>query len=362
MRLSCLLAAPTLFFLLISPGSAAELKPVATIAVPGVPVDAFGAIFVDATIHRAFLTDRSNKAIDIIDTQADRFLSRVTGFVGVTGSGSTSGPQGVVTTDEGTRVWASDGDSTVKVIDLAAGKIVDSISTGGKHRVGELAYDARDKVVLATNPSDKPQFVTLISTRPDHRIIAKIILAEATEGLERPAYSPRARLFYVPVPSLDAARTAGGLAVIDPRHGKLITILRTRHCNPHSIAILSDGRAFIRCNYGSSDSAGNKGKLAAVDLTTGRIVAAAAGLGGDGQTTADRVDGRYYLYAAANRNPGGPVLRVIDAHTLGAVQTVATWAGSHSVGVSGDTHRVYLPTVAKAGPCGGCIEVYAPAQ
>ena len=77
-----------------------------------------------------------------------------------------SGPQGVVTTNDGTQVWATDGDSTVKVIDLAAGKIVDTISTGGKQRTGELAYDPRDKVVLVTNPDETPQYVTLISTAP----------------------------------------------------------------------------------------------------------------------------------------------------------------------------------------------------
>jgi hypothetical protein len=362
MRLSSFVAAPALFFVFNSPGMAAELKPIATIAIPGVPVDAFGAIFVDSTIHRAFLTDRSNKAIDVIDTAADKFLSRVTGFVGVGASGNTSGPQGVVTTDHGTQVWATDGDSTVKVIDLAAGKIVDSISTGGKLRTGELAYDPRDKIVLATNPGETPQFVTLISTEPGHRIIAKIILADATEGLERPAYSPQSGLFYVPVPSLDAARTAGGLAVIDPRQGKLITLYRTDHCNPHSIAILSEGRAFIRCNYGAPDSAGDKGQLASFDLIAGKIVAIAAGLGGDGQTAVDVVDGQYYFYAAANKNPGGPVLKVVDVHTLGPVQTITTWAGSHSVGVSSETHRVYLPTLAKTGPCGGCVEVYAPTQ
>ena len=360
MRRSFFLAICALFFVVNAAAMAAELKPVATIAIPGVPVDAFGAVFVDPAIHRVFLTDRSNKAIDVIDTAADKFLLRVSGFVGVAASGNASGPQGVVTTDNGTQVWATDGDSTVKVIDLAAGKIVDSISTGGKRRTGELAYDPRDKVVLATNPDETPQFVTLISTEPGHRIIAKIIIADATEGLERPVYSPKSGLIYVPVPSLDAARTAGGLAAIDPRQGKLITVYRTDHCNPHSIAVLPDGRAFIRCNYGAPDSAGDKGQLAAFDLTAGKIVAIAAGLGGDGQTAVDLAGGQYYFYAAANKNPGGPVLRVIDVHTLGSVQTIATWAGSHSVGVNSETHRVYLPTLAKTGPCGGCVEVYAP--
>lgn len=356
MRLSSLLAAPALLFACTAAGMAAELKPVATIAIPGDPVDTFGAIFVDSTIHRAFLTDRSNRAIDVIDTQTDKFLSRIAGFIGVAASSAVSGPQGVVTTNDGTQIWATDGDSTVKVIDLAAGKIIDTISTGGKHRTGEVAYDPRDKIVLATNPDETPQYVTLISTEPGHRIVAKIILAEATEGLERPAYAPQSGLFYVPVPSLDAARTAGGLAAIDPRQGKLVTIYPTDHCNPHSLVIVSENRLLTGCNYGAPDA--GKGQLAVFDPAAGKIVATGAGLGGDGQTAADPA-GRYY--AAANKEPGGPVLKVVDARSLAPLQSIHTWDGSHSVAVSSETNHVYLPTSAKTGPCGGCVEVYAAA-
>ena len=360
MRLLSLLAAPILLFVFNAPGMGAELKPEAMIAIPGVPVDVFGAMFVDPSIRRAFLTDRSNKAIDVIDTEADKFLSRVTGFVGVAATGNVSGPQGVVTTNDGTEVWATDGDSTVKVIDLATGKIVDTISTGGKQRTGEVAYDPRDKVVLVTNPDETPQYVTLISTEPGHKIIAKLVLANATEGLERPAYSPQTGLFYVPVPSLDKARTAGGLAEIDPRSGNLVALRPTEHCNPHSLAIISENRVIMGCNYGAPDSTGDRGQLLMFDLVVGKNLETGAGLGGDGQTAADLTDGLYF--AAANKNPGGPVLKVVDVRSLRQLQTINTWDGSHSVAVNDVTNRVYLPTAAKTGPCGGCIEVYAPDQ
>ena len=358
MRLSSLLAVAILLPAGGAPIAAAEMKPVATIAIPGTPVDVFGAIFVDPTNHRAYLTDRSNKSIDVIDTDAETFLSRITGFVGQVKTSSLSGPQGVVVTEGGTRVWATDGDSTVKVIDMASGKIIDTISTGGKERTGELAFDPFDHVVLVTNPDEDPQYVTLISTAPRHKIIAKILLAEATEGLERPAYSLQSGLFYVPIPSLDKARAAGGVAEIDPRLGKLVAVVPTDHCNPHSLVILEQDRALIGCNYGATDAGAAKGQVVVFNPVDGKIAASGAGLGGDGQTAIDLAQSQYY--AAANKEPGGPVLKVVDASTLRPLQTIPTWNGSHSVAVNGLTHRVYLPTAAKTGPCGGCVEVYAP--
>ena len=46
-------------------------------------------------------------------------------------------------------VWAGDGDSTLKVIDIKSQKITDSISTKGKMRVDEMAWDSRDKIIAA---------------------------------------------------------------------------------------------------------------------------------------------------------------------------------------------------------------------
>src|SRR3954468_567720 len=117
------------------------LKQIGTIALPGKPLSDYGAVFVDQATGRGFLTNRDNKAIDIFDTRSDKFLMRIEGFVGTRESSPVSGPQGVVTANGGTEAWAGDGDSSIKVIDLASGKITDVLHTGGKKRIGELAYD-----------------------------------------------------------------------------------------------------------------------------------------------------------------------------------------------------------------------------
>ena len=360
MRFSSLFAAPFLLFAASASAPAAGLQQIASIPIPGAPMKVFGAMFVDPTAHRAFLADRSNKAIDVIDTDANKYLTRIGGFVGVGATGSTSGPQGVVAVNDGAQVWATNGDSSVKVIDLATGKIVDSIATGGKNRTGEVAYDERDHIVLATNPDETTQFVTLISTEPGRRILAKIPFPDATEGIERPAYSPQTGRFYVPLPSLDKARAAGGVAEIDPRQAKLIAVHPTDHCNPHSVAVVSSSRLFIGCNFGAADSRGPKGQLVTFELPLGNIAQTGASLGGDGQTALDLTVGQYY--AAANKNPGGPVLKVVDVRTLRPVEMIHTWTGSHTVAVDTGSHRIYIPAAAGAAPCGGCVMVYASGQ
>ena len=72
------------------------------------------------------MADRSNAGIDIIDTQNLKFKRTIGGFVGVVLNGSRhrrqttiiSGPDGV--TSHGRWLYAGDGDSTLKVIDLNA--------------------------------------------------------------------------------------------------------------------------------------------------------------------------------------------------------------------------------------------------
>jgi len=69
-----------------------------------------------------------------------------------------SGPDGVVVV--GNQVWAGDGDSTVKVIDLKTNKIADTIKTGGTTRVDEMAYDPKDQIFIGINNAEEPPFAT----------------------------------------------------------------------------------------------------------------------------------------------------------------------------------------------------------
>src|SRR5882672_3053151 len=104
-----------------------ETKCLTAVQIPGAALRSYDISWVNP--HRAeyYLADRSNAAIDIIDTRHvtfKRFLGKGL-FVGVklNGAGTAvnndiSGPDGVVT--HGRWVYAGDGDSTLKVLDLDA--------------------------------------------------------------------------------------------------------------------------------------------------------------------------------------------------------------------------------------------------
>src|SRR5262249_46877000 len=104
-----------------------ETKCLTAVAIPGNKIRSFDISWVNP--HRAeyYLADRSNAGIQVIDTQTLKFKRTIGGFVGIKPGGNDnttpvnnniSGPDGV--TSHGRWLYAGDGDSTLKVIDLDA--------------------------------------------------------------------------------------------------------------------------------------------------------------------------------------------------------------------------------------------------
>ncbi len=93
----------------------------------GTGLGAFDISFVDPKSGFYVLSDRTNAAVDFFDASDDTFVRRVGGFQGVkcsttspaSANNSISGPDGVVIIGS-KEVWAGDGDSTLKVIDIAS--------------------------------------------------------------------------------------------------------------------------------------------------------------------------------------------------------------------------------------------------
>src|SRR5436309_5748236 len=106
--------------------TAAPYQQVAFIDLPSgsAPLKSFDISFVERSGQTYYLADRSNKAVDIFDASSNTFETRVAGFVGFTGNNDTSGPNGIVVVHDRGEVWAGDGNSTVKVIDLRTDSIV----------------------------------------------------------------------------------------------------------------------------------------------------------------------------------------------------------------------------------------------
>src|SRR6185503_5355330 len=111
---------------------AQTFKQVATITIPGTPIVNYGVLAIDQTTGLGYLADKDNAGVVVFDTKADRYVTRITGFVGQTKSGNASGPNGAVVVRDGAELWVSDGDSTIKVIDLKTNAVTATIATGGK--------------------------------------------------------------------------------------------------------------------------------------------------------------------------------------------------------------------------------------
>src|SRR5262249_2032709 len=127
-----------------------------------------------------------NAGIDVISTQPLRFQRTITtgtesaacphpcSFVGIklnpngTVNNNLSGPDGV--TSHGRWLYAGDGNSTLKVIDLNIGgsnAIVQSVTTGGSTRLDEMALTTDGTLLLGANNAEDPPFATLFAANGD---------------------------------------------------------------------------------------------------------------------------------------------------------------------------------------------------
>jgi DNA-binding beta-propeller fold protein YncE len=328
-----------------------------TLQVPGEPLGSFDIGFVtDDGVYA--LADRSNKAVDLFEAATGKFVGRVGGFTGVNksaGSG-TSGPDGVVAVGNA-QIWAGDGDSTVKIIDLASKAVVGTVSTGGTRRVDEMAFDPLDHIVVVVNNADKPPFVTFISSET-HKILGKIMLAHATDGAEQPAWDPETGKIYLSIPVLDGVDANGAVAVLDPHTLKLERLLPVSKCMPAGLAVGPHGHLLLGCSDDAVAS-GFPSQSLIMDARSGKIVATIDKVGGSDEVWYDGKSGNYYLAAA--RNPGGPVIGVINAQTNQWIANLPSGPSAHSVAADPKSGRVLVPIGAgkdRKECASGCIAVY----
>src|SRR5713226_6423607 len=171
----------------------------------------FDVALVDEKTHTLYLADRTSKGVDIIVNE--KFVRTIGGMVGAGKSSDVSGPNGLVLLPDLNQLWAGDGDSTVKVIDLATNAIIASISTGGKGRADEGAYDPKHKIVMIGNDSEDKPFETFISAT-DRKVLGKLEIPGAG-GVEEPEFDEANGVFWLSVPTTKA-NPGGEIDVIDP--------------------------------------------------------------------------------------------------------------------------------------------------
>ena len=333
-----LFAIPLLFFTLlaifaVSTSSADDkLGPYTQIAtIPNPALASFDISWADSEGGRYYVADRSAGGVDVIDAESDTFVTTITGFVGNVGSG-VSGPNGVLVINkrgelgagEGhhrKELWAGDGNSTVKVVDLETNSVVDSISTGGTHRADELAYDPVDKIILIANDRDAVPFVTFISAET-HKVLGSLSYPQTTGGIEQPVWDSQRHRFYISIPST-VANPNGEVDEINPKTRSITRVFALSDpafAGPAGLALLPGQRLITSTGV-------------VFDAKTGATLATIAGVAGD-EIWYNSGDNRVYF--------GNEPVFVVDASSYQVVTNFDA-GDTHSIAADSENNRIFIP-------------------
>jgi hypothetical protein len=327
--------------------------------------------FDDPAIKMYFNADRTNNAVDRVHTDANPLVIDWLAAGKFTGLTADHGPNGVVTANKSTEVWAGDGDSTVKVVQLSAPTaIFKTIKTGtfanadgksgtftpGTLRADELCYDPVDNLVLIANDRDADLFVDFISTT-SYKVVKSVrfngldpngLKLHATSGIEQCQFSPRSGKIYLNLPEINGSGH-GAVVVFDPKTMNATTFfpIPAADCGvgPAGMAIGPNNQILLGCNTITPNA------TVIINENSGAIIARLANQGGSDEVWFNPGDGHYFLGETGNCGTCAPgtfaQLGVVDAvnhHVDQSVPTVDGAAGrAGSVAADPHTNKVFLP-------------------
>jgi hypothetical protein len=373
------------------------------VQIPGNPLRSFDISWVNPDRGEYYLADRSNSGIDVINTHSLKWKRTIGGFVGVVlNSAHTavdnnhSGPDGVVS--HGRWLYAGDGNSTLKVIDLdapPAAAIKASISTGGTTRVDEMALTTDGRILIAANNAEDPPFATLFRANGDEdedhtKILAHITVDPAIIptgfglSLEQPSWDPRTKRFFTSIPviannpagcnygQLTGPITCdGGVlvtdedAIEDSFHGTVVNVVQgafnastntgvvpLHKCGPNGSSVGPDDNILLGCTPQNNPSDVIQLVINAMSKAQTPIL----NITGSDEVWFNKGDGRYYTGSSRDctvpntpcpaATQQTPVLGVIDAEANMLIEKVPQSSGSHSVAADSDRNRIFVPQVA----------------
>ena len=326
----------------------------------GQSISTFDISYDDPVLELYLLGDRTNKAVDAIDTRSNQVVAQLGqgSFVGFTGNNDTSGPNGVLTVHH-REVWAGNGDSTVHVIDLKSQQTTHVIPTGGAFRADEGCFDPRNHVVLIANDAehDNPAnwpFVSFIST-DTYTILGKITMDGtngtplATNGIEQCQWSRRTGKIYLNIPEVNGPgnnTVPGAVLVIDAKSMQIVqtyTIPLASCAGPQGMALGPEHQILLGCN---APGPTGTNPTAVIDERNGAVLATLANESGGDEVWFNPGDEHYFL-ARSSAVAATQLLGVIDANSLTSDQSVFTaLAGApnaHSVAADPIFNQVYVP-------------------
>ncbi len=353
-------------------------------------ISAFDISTVDAQAGIYAFSDRTNASVDVFALNDDEFIDgkrnpnfpdqinlafQVRGFAGAFANHAVSGPDGLIVVNH-SEIWAGDGNSTVKVINIASHQITDIIPTGGVERADEGVYDPVDQVVLIANDAETPfPFISLISSVPDqsgvHQVLGRITfdgsssvtsegksikLPAATNGIEASQYDPATGLFYLDLPQNGSNENVGATVVINPRTFTVEKVFTITGCQPTGMAIGLNNQALLGCSA-TNDAKATPLPAQVISLITGQKLATFPIKGND-EVWFNPGDDNYY---AAGETNVPTSLGIIHAVTLKFDEIIPLVPGAHSVAADPISNRVFVPLGAGSVNTicpNGCIGIY----
>jgi hypothetical protein len=378
-----------------------QTKCLTAVQIPDNPLRSFDISWVNPKRAEMYFADRSNKAVEVIDTETLTWKRRLSGFVGVVLNGSggvnnnVSGPDGVVS--HGRWLYAGDGDSTLKVFDLnsQSSLAVATIKTfpTATTRLDEMALTSNGRLLFAANNAEDPPFGTLFrangnAAKDQTKILAHITVDPAIMpagiglSIEQPAWDPKTKRFYTSIPIIAnnpmGCNADGGAGTITCNGGVLVTdpdaiedsgqstvvqgafnpttrtgvIAIKSTCGPNGASVGPDDNIIFGCTPANNPA----DVITLVMNAMTRAETPIANITGSDEVWFNKGDGRYYT--GSNRNckvfPGPcpaasqqqAVLGVIDAETNLLIETIKQGSGSHSVAADSKRNLIFVPQVA----------------
>jgi hypothetical protein len=394
---------------------------------PGAGTYSFDISFVDQSDGTYYLADRFNFAVDALFAESiSKQIFPNNGhapFAGFTpcamqpaGANDCAGPNGVVAAFP--LLFVTDAPSRVLSFNLLTNPptTISEVTTlaGEPTRADELAYDPKDRLILAINNASKPPFGTLIQVDGvgNLSVLRNIFLdaahgVDARNGAEQPVWDPGTQKFYLSIPQIGPNPTVGGVIRISIT-GTVEKTYTIPFCSPAGLALGPNENLLVGCNTiwatdgtlwtGNADRNTQTAapQLVILNAVTGFIEANVAGAGVGDEVWFNAGDNHYYaaasgsnlapnaLFAArppvgtattapVNVSQGAAALDVIDALSQTLDQRVPTFnvpadpAGSHPAGTAhsvaaySGTNHVFVPIAANnAVPncLTGCITIY----
>ena len=311
----------------------------------------FDISWFDPKLNKFFLTDRNNKAIDVVDAHdvgggVTQFPNP--GFAGFTGNNDTSGPDGVLTANNSTELWVGDSPGKVWVMDAKTGAIKKPSEMNGqanpilvktttppttpptnasKTRADELCYDPKDNLIMIASPAESPAFVTFISTKT-YKVVGHLTLAGGT-GIEQCGWSPKTGKFYQNVPADPGGQDQ--VAVINPTTMKVDHFINIDACKGvRGLAIGPDNQILIGCTAPSSD--GHRNSVVIDD--GGGVLKVLKDLGGVDEVWFNPDDGHYILPSCNTPCRTVPVMGATTGPELLGIVDSSGFRLDHSVTIA----------------------------